>query len=136
MHNNSNLDVVYVMVAILTGLFGPQMAAIVGPFAVIVLSAIGGAAWSLGRRPTELRTTAHDFFFFFRLIITAVMVAGGTAVFVERWTGEGTRQWTLPIIALLIGAVGDDWPGVGRWFAGVVRRWAARKTDTPGGEPK
>lgn len=129
MQNNSNLDIVYVMVAILTTLFGPQMAAIVGPFAVIVLSAVGGAAWSVGRRPPELRTKGNDAFFFFRLSITAIMVAGGLAVFAERWTGAGTRQWTLPVIALMIGAVGDDWPGVGRWFAGVVRRWAAKKTD-------
>lgn len=137
MHNNSNLDIVYVAVAVLTGFFGPQMAAVVGPYAVIFLSAVGGAAWSIGRRPSNLRSIGNDAFFFLRLSITAIMVTGGLAVFAERWTGEGTRQWTLPVIALLIGAVGDDWPGVGRWFAGVVRRWAARKTDLDNkpGEP-
>lgn len=129
MQNNSNLDIVYVMVTILTALFGPQMASILGPFAVIVLSSIGGAAWSVGRRPTAMRTISSDAFFFFRLSITAIMVTGGIAVFAERWTGAGTRQWTLPVIALLIGAVGDDWPAVGRWFAGFVRRWAAKRTD-------
>jgi hypothetical protein len=130
MQPNSNLDVVYVVISILTVLFGPSMAAIVGPFAVIVLSAVGGAAWSVGRRPSALRTIGSDVFFFGRLAITAVMVTGGIAVFVERWTGAGTRQWTLPVIALLIGAIGDDWPGVGRWFAGAVRRWASRRPDS------
>ncbi len=129
MQDNTNLDIVYVMVAILSGLFGPRMAAILGPFAVIVLSAVGGAAWSVGRRPIEMRTIGNDTFFFTRLVITAVMVAGGIAVYAERWTGAGTRQWTLPIIALVIGAIGDDWPSVGRWFAGFVRRWAAKRTD-------
>lgn len=135
MNDNSNLDIVYVTVAILSGLFGPQMAAVVGPYAVIFLSAIGGAAWSIGRRPSNVRSVGNDTFFFLRLAITAIMVTGGIAVFAERWTGVGTRQWTLPVIALLIGAVGDDWPAVGRWFAGVVRRWAAKRTDvdkTPG----
>ena len=129
MQNNSNLDIVYVMVAILSGLFGPQMAAIVGPFAVIVLSAVGGAAWSVGRRPLELRSVGNDSFFFFRLALTAIMVAGGIAVFAERWTGADTRQWTLPVIAMLIGAVGDDWPSVGQWVSSVVRRWATKKTE-------
>jgi len=136
MHNNSNLDIVYVMVAVLTGLFGPQMAAIVGPYAVISLSAIGGAAWSIGRRPVDMRSLSNDTWFFFRLVITAIMVTGGMAVFAERWTGAGTRQWTLPVIALMIGAIGDDWPAVGSWLAGIVRRWAAKKadSDTPKGE--
>lgn len=130
MPNNSNLDIVYVTVSILTVLFGPQMAAIIGPFAVIVLSSIGGAAWSVGRRPSDRRSLTNDTFFFLRLTLTAVTVTGGIAVFAERWTGADTRQWTLPVIALLIGAIGDDWPGVGRWFASIVRRWAARKADS------
>lgn len=129
MPNNSNLDIVYVTVTILAMLFSPQTAAIIGPYAVIVLSSIGGAAWSVGRRPPEMRSVASDVFFFFRLSVTAIVVSGGIAVFAERWTGAGTRQWMLPVIALLIGAIGDDWPAVGRWFAGVVRKWASRKTD-------
>lgn len=129
MGGNSNLDIVYVTVSVLTVLFGPQMAAVIGPFAVIFLSSVGGAAWAVGRRPAAERSTANDALFFARLVITAMVVAGGLAVLAERWTGEGTSQWTLPIIALAIGAVGDDWPSVGRWFAGIVRRWVARKTD-------
>lgn len=129
MSNNSNLDIVYVMVTVLSALFGPQMAAIIGPFAVIVLGSVGGAAWSVGRRPSDKRSIGNDAFFFFRLTLTAITVTGGIAVFAERWTGADTRQWTLPVIALLIGAIGDDWPGVGRWFASVVRRWVARKAD-------
>ncbi len=129
MHNNSNLDIVYLMVSILSALFGPEMAAIVGPFAVIFLSSIGGAAWSVGRRPPEMRTVGNDIFFFTRLVITAMVVTGGIAVFAERWTGPDTRQWTLPVIALLIGAVGDDWPTVGRSAMQIVGRWATKKAD-------
>lgn len=130
MQDNSNLDIVYVMVTILATLFSPQMAAIIGPFAVIVLGSIGGAAWSVGRRPPDRRGIGSDAFFFFRLTMTAIIVTGGIAVYVERWTGAGTRQWTLPVIALLIGAIGDDWPSVGRWFAGIVRKWAAKKVES------
>ena len=112
------------------------MAAILGPFAVVVLASIGGAAWSVGRRPANLRSLTSDTFFFFRLTVTAIIVTGGIAVFAERWTGPDTRQWTLPVFALLIGAVGDDWPGVGRWFAGFVRRWAAKRVETTADKPQ
>lgn len=130
MGGNSNLDIVYVMVVVLTAVFGPRMAGVVGPYAVVVLASIGGAAWSVGRRPLANRTPWNDLLFFARLTITALIVTGGLSVYAERWTGDGTRQWTLPIIALAIGAIGDDWTKVGTWFASFVRGWATRKTDT------
>lgn len=129
MGGNSNLDAVQATIVVLTCLFGPSMAAVIGPYAVIVLAAIGGASWSVGRRPAGERSLLNDGLFFVRLVITALMIAGGLAVWAERWTGPDTRQWTLPVIALAIGAVGDDWPSVARWFASVIRRWVLRKAD-------
>lgn len=46
----ANLDPVSVAIALASILFGPPLAAIIGPYAVILISATVGAAWALGRR--------------------------------------------------------------------------------------
>ena len=48
--NTSQLDPVSVAIALAGVLFGPALASIIGPYAVIIISPTVGAAWALWRR--------------------------------------------------------------------------------------
>lgn len=127
---NPNLDPVSVAVALLTVSIGPQLAAIVGPYAVIVLASITGAAWALGRREESTRTAA--FAYFGRIAATAVLLSVAIESAVHRWVLETDTHWLLAPIALLVGGIGDDWPTVGRWVIERIGRLIERRAGAGG----
>jgi len=49
-----SLDIVTVTIAVTTWMVGAEVAAVIGPYAVILLSALGGAAWSATRRQQQI----------------------------------------------------------------------------------
>ena len=127
----SQLDPVSVAIALAGVIFGPALASIVGPYAVIIISATVGAAWALGRRDKAARLGAA--WYFLRLNATAVLVTVGLANLAGRWLGLTDHSWLLAPIALIVGGVGDDWPKVGRWLLVRAGRVLERRT---GGEGK
>ncbi len=112
--NSSQLDPVSVAIALAGVLFGPALAGVIGPYAVIIISATVGAAWALGRREPDAKLRAA--WYFLRLNATAVLVTVSLANLAARWVGADESHWMLAPIALLVGCVGDDWPRVGRWL--------------------
>lgn len=124
-----------------TVIFGPELAALAGPYAVIIIGAAVGAAWALGRAPApvppadgvhgiryRLSTLGGSIALVLRLIATAVLLT----VAVERGLQHlgvisPDSHWLLGPISLLIGGIGDDWHAVGRWcirLAGrVIGKW-------------
>ena len=112
--NTSNLDPVSVAIALASVLFGPALAAVVGPYAVIIISATVGAAWALGRRDPALKLGAA--WYFLRLNATAVVVTVSLARLAGLWLGVADHSWLLAPVALVVGGVGDDWPRLGRWL--------------------
>lgn len=124
------LDPVNVAIALAGVLFGPALAAVIGPYAVIIISATVGAAWSLGRREPSPRLGAA--WYFLRLQATAVLITVSLASLAARWLGMDDHTWLLAPIALLVGGVGDDWPRVGRWLLARVLRMLERRA---GGGP-
>ena len=112
--NTSNLDPVSVAIALAGVLFGPALAAVVGPYAVIIISATVGAAWALGRRDPDLTLGAA--WYFLRLNATAVVVTVSLARLAGMWIGVEDLSWLLAPVALVVGGVGDDWPRLGRWM--------------------
>lgn len=113
----SQIDPVSAAIALAGVLFGPALAAIIGPYAVIVIAATVGAAWSLGRRDQTMRWGAA--WYFLRLNATAVLITVGIATLAAKWLGVTEQNWLLAPVAILVGAVGDDWPRVTRWM--IVR---------------
>lgn len=111
---NNQLNPVEAVVALLLMVFSPEAAKIVGPYAVIILSASTGAAWSLGRRqPTERHGAL---FFFLKLNTTACLVTVGLAALTKHYFNlDIDINWLLAPIGLLIGGVGDDWPKLVDW---------------------
>ena len=128
--NNADLDPVSVAVALLSVTLGPQLAAIVGPYAVIVLASTTGAAWALGRREASTRTSA--FAYFGRITATAVLLSVAIESAVHQWLIPTDSHWLLAPIALLVGGIGDDWPAVGRWVLERAGRLIERRAGAGG----
>lgn len=113
------------IIAGLALVMSPAAAAVIGPFAAIIMASTAGAAWSVGRRNSEKSGSAV--WFFLKLNAAAFIFAAGAALIAERWLGPDTRHWTVAPIALLIGAVGDDWPKVFSKTYGVILRAFGKK---------
>lgn len=103
--SSPSLDIVTVSIAIASWALGAELAAIVGPYTVIVLSALGGAAWSAGRRTQHTRFGAvlHILLSVGLALIATVPIAE----LIARWTDLQAR-WTLAPAAVLI-AARPDW---------------------------
>lgn len=112
--NQLNLDPVSVAIAVAGLLFGPALAGVIGPYAVIIMACTVGAGWALGRRDPAARLSAA--WYFLRLNATAVIVTVSLAQLAGRWIGSDDHSWLLAPIALIVGGVGDDWPHVGQWL--------------------
>lgn len=110
---NQNLDPVSALSAVAAVLLGPAVAEIIGAYAVIVLAATAGAAWSLGSRPPNARWNAVGYFGL--ICITALLVTVNVADLIGGWLNTEDTRWLLAPIALVIGGVGHAWPRVGRW---------------------
>lgn len=113
-----SIDIVSVAIAVATVAFGPDLAAVVGPYAVILLGALLGAAWSAGRRKSDTRmsTLAHMALMIgWALIVTVPLALLAGATF--GWESK----WLLGPVAVIIAGIGPDWPDVGRWAASLVR---------------
>lgn len=127
----NQLDPVSVAIALAGVLFGPALAGVIGPYAVILISCTVGAGWALGRRDPAARLSAA--WYFLRLNATAVVVTVGLAQLAGRWLGGDDHSWLLAPIALIVGGVGDDWPGVGRWLLQHAGRILERRAGGDGG---
>ena len=113
-------------------IFGPALASVVGPYAVIVIASTVGAAWALGRRASDAKLGAV--LYFLRLNATAMLVTVSIASAAARWLGIVDRQWMLAPVALTVGCIGDDWPTVGRWIARRAGQLLERKTGGGAGQ--
>lgn len=129
--NTSQLDPVSVAIALASVLFGPSLAGVIGPYAVIIISATVGAAWALGRRDPAAKLSAA--WYFLRLNATAAIVTVGLAKLTGLWLGIDDHSWLLAPIALVVGGVGDDWPRVGRWLLVRAGRIFERRAGGGGG---
>lgn len=129
----SPLDIVAVATVLAAALFGsPSAAEIVGPYAVIVLAAIVGAAWSSSRRPPTTRLGA--LLYVVLVVALAVLVTVPLAELAARYAGVEARSMFAPV-ALVIGGIGPDWPGVVRWALGLLRGVLERRAGQPPGAP-
>lgn len=134
MNPHPQLDLVSVVIALISGVLAPQLAAVIGPYVVIVLAASTGAAWALSRREPGSRLGALAFFML--LVASAVMLTAAVAMGLSRWLGWQDTSWLFAPIAVIIGAIGDDWPRIGRWAIDRARGWFERSSTGGGnGQP-
>lgn len=84
------------------GFFGP----LAGPYAVIVFAALAGAMWPLSAHTTGSKLAGA--WLLLRCTLTAVLLTGILATFLERWMSVPINEGLAPI-ALVIGALGNGW---------------------------
>ncbi|MGF6347898.1 hypothetical protein [Variovorax sp. W2I14] len=110
-------DIVGVAVFIAALLFSSEVAAVVGPYMVIVVAATLGASFKVARREKTTRTSAV--LFFLRVVGMAVLFTSAAAAALNAYRPELSPRVTVAPIALLIGFV--DWP----WALGKLVSWGA-----------
>lgn len=109
-------------------MFGPELSAIIGPYAVIILAATTGAGWGLGR--CGPMTRSEGIWYFLKLNLTALLVTVPIASGVQYVLGWDEANWLLVPVGLLVGGVGNSWPKVGEWFVSWLGRLLERRTGT------
>lgn len=116
-----DLDPVTVAVALFSVTFGPAIAKVAGPYAVILIAASTGASWALARRdPTGLVSAT---WFFTRVNFMAVLLTVAVTQIVYAFGTPFESRWLLAPVALFIGGIGDDWPHVGAWLLSRVGKF-------------
>jgi hypothetical protein len=98
--------------------YSPASAAVIGPYIVIIMSSVVGASFALARRTKTTRIGA--LFYFVRVAGLAVLLTGIGASIASSYYDGLTERVLLAPVALLIGAVGDDWGALLRRAAGLL----------------
>lgn len=97
-------------------LFGP----LAGEWALIIVAALAGAMWSVGRVTTQTKGQAA--WLLIKLVLAAVIFTGAAATYIEAKLGWPAKQMLAPV-SFLIGFIGDRWPSV---IKGVIKSLTER----------
>lgn len=117
------IDIVSVAIAFAALIFSPDLAALIGPYAVILIGATLGASVGASRRPSLTRSGTAAYIA--GMVTFACLSTVPAAVLVSNWTGV-QMQWLLGFVAAGIGALEPE------WVVRKVRELARFKT---GGQP-
>jgi hypothetical protein len=126
MPNNQTPDLLVLFTLLLGAVFSPALSAVLAPYLVIILGALLGAGWGLKRR-TVPATHGGMFAFTALMLGTALVFTMPAAVWLQQYLGPGTLQWLLAPVAVVIAAIGEDWPRVGAWAMELGRRVISRR---------
>lgn len=126
MDNKPSLDPIEVA-RLLAGIFLSQnLAAVIGPYAVIILAAMGGAAFGLANAAPTGRY--GSFFFFTWATVLSVLFTVPLATWVATYNDRWDAQWFFIPLAALLSYTADRWKDL--VAAGVdtlklvIRNWA------------
>lgn len=125
-------DVVGLFTLIAAVAFSNEVAAVVGPYMVIVIASAIGASFALARRQKSTRGAA--LFFFLRVVGLAVVLTVGAATMASSYRPDLQERLLLAPIALVVGFIGDGWPVVLRKALSLF--WAAVDTARGGKSDK
>lgn len=103
-------DIVGLCVFLAALVFSDEVAAVVGPYIVILAAASIGASFAVARRERTSRGAAV--WFFTRVCGLAVLLTAGLAAWASTYYPDLNERLLLAPIALMVGFVGDRWPSV------------------------
>lgn len=106
-------DVVGFFIFMAALLFSNEVAAVVGPYMVIVVASAIGASFALSRRPTSTRVSA--ILFFARVCGVAVLGTVAASIVAATFYPSLTERVLIAPVAFVIGLVGDNWPDIALW---------------------
>jgi hypothetical protein len=128
--SDPRLDPVSVVQALIAAVVGTELAAYVGPYAVIAAGGAAGACFALSRRPPETNLRAARFVALMTAL--ALLLTASGAELLLHWASLDIH-WTLAPLAMLIGGIGHDWPAIGAWIITRAGRIFERRTGIDGG---
>ena len=127
-----DLSPVSVFIMIVTGFFGASAAnaAVIGPYLVIAIGAVGGAAVMIIQREKG-DGNLRAFVYFWASALLAIFLTVPAAVFVANVYGHVREQWLFFPTAFLFGFLGDKWttvilPAVTRKLVALVDAWGPK----------
>jgi len=122
MNEQNTSDILQLFIVFAASIFDASIAEVIGPYLLIVFAAVTGACWSLGRR--ESKGGWNSFFYFIRIVFTAVLLTSVTAQLVTQYLDWADINLLIAPVALVIGVVGDDWLKVFAWLFDVIKKAA------------
>lgn len=114
----SVVDAIGLAVLISAAMFSPDVAAVVGPYLVIIASSAIGASFALIRRDVGTRVGAA--FYFLRVCGLATLITVVLSSGVALLHPSLTERMLIAPVALGLGLIGDDYPIVGRKIGGWI----------------
>ena len=126
------LDPVGVVALLLTAAFGAGLPPAAAPYACIMIGASVGASMALTRRDPGRRKGAM--LFMLRINVMALCVTWLLAEVAHLWIPEFETLWFIAPIAFVVGLIGDDWHGVGKWLISRLGRFIDRWVGQSRGE--
>jgi hypothetical protein len=105
-----HIDPVSAAVALLTAFVSPAIANVMGVYSVIFIGAAFGSGWALMRR--EKGSLFSAICFVLLMTGTATFTTVGLSQLLNKYIELSDSNLLLGPVALLIGAVGHDWPRV------------------------
>ena len=115
----SSLDLtpVTVFTVIASSVFGVQMAAVIGPYIVIGIGAMGGAAVAIMQR--EGSGNVRAFVYFVAMTALSVLLTVPLSMLLVSFLTPVQDQWLFAPVSFVLGFAGDKW--------NVILSWAASK---------
>lgn len=123
-HQPSILDSVGIFVLLAAWMFSSEVAAVAGPYMVIISASAIGASFALIRRDASTRVGAA--FYFLRVCGLATLLTVAISTVLSLLHPSLTERVLIAPVALGLGLIGDDYPSAGRW----VLRWVNKLIDT------
>lgn len=107
-------DVIGLGILLASVFYRPEVAAVVGPYIIIILASVVGASFAVKRREKTTRLAAVGYFL--RVSGLAVILTVSAASVASSYYDNLTERVLIAPVALFIGAVGDDFPQLAKWF--------------------
>lgn len=127
------LDLTTAVTALAAIIFGPHVAAYVGPYAAILIGASVGTGWSLGRRAPGARYGAFQYFVL--VTTTALVFTVPLSEWLGQHLGHADSRWLFSPVAMLIGGIGGDWPELVKWVGMRTVRFFERRAGVEDDKP-
>ena len=113
-----DLTPVTVFTVIASSVFGVQMAAVIGPYIVIGIGAMGGAAVAIMQR--EGSGNVRAFVYFLAMTALAVLLTVPLSLLVVTFVTPIQEQWLFAPVSFALGFAGDKWPAILSWVGTKV----------------
>ena len=113
----TDLSPVSVFTVIASSVFGVQMAAVIGPYIVIAIGAMGGAAVAIMQR--EGAGSVRAFIYFAAMTALSVLLTVPLSMLAVTFFTLVQEQWLFAPVSFALGFAGDKW--------GLILMWGGAK---------